>query len=255
MSAPAAGAPQPEVESTYEVPPGAADGVARALDALACGGIKVDGRELRCDGIRARASTYLYPPTATAQETERLIFRYDPGGIYGRLSTKRWEPHGDGSAKFHRGEVRKPGLAEWAELLRERPRVDSALFKVQRRYTFRFPDGQGARVALDAMVPFPPDDPAGSGAPFFHLEIEAIGECEPAAVAGAIASRHPALAGLAKTACSKRQQAAEGTAPAALSFASGGQLAEYLEQVYREGSMKLRPMASRLLTDGVRLRP
>lgn len=247
---------RPEIESTYEIAVNAASGTLRALYALACSGITVDTQPLHCVGIRSRACTYFYRPTCREQETVRFIFQYKQRRIVGRLSVKRWDTLGNGPVKFHCADVMKPHLDDCAAHLRHHPYVVAALFKAQCRYTFRSSRGGKVKLALDAMVPFQPDAPAISGDPFFHMEIETEGQCDPDAVACAIRHSHPDLSRMVKTGCSKQEHAeCIVTGQPMLHFATGHELRKYLEEIYRDLTVKLEPWTGQLLTHGVRLCP
>lgn len=240
------GAFEREVESTFALSGEGAAALIGVLDDLCARGLHAGGLGYRCEGVRKRVRTYLYltPPSVlpagVTEWTDRLIFHSRGGEIRGRLSSKCWKAVPGGLAKHHCGEVRKAPLEEWVELLRERPVAEAALVKAQRRYTFRAADGGGFHVALDAMVPFPPDAPLAPGDPFYHLEVEAEGGHDPASVATVLGPLHPELAYPREISASKKEEASRRCGgPRPVHVAGPAGLRRYLDDAGRTAAERL----------------
>jgi len=222
-----------ETESTFDVASSAAMAVVTALNAVADSGVGVGRRKLRCRSVTARARTYLYLRTDTADRTDRLIFEYRGCEITGRLSSKRWVGASGHATKYHSDDGDAHDLGAWAAALEDLRPVGSALFKIRQRYTLRARNGDGCKIGFDAMVPISPDAPTVMGSPFFHLEIEAIDQCEPDSVMRALGLLHAQLGSLEKTTCSKRELAARTVTRASrLPGKSGRDLRDHLDRVY-----------------------
>lgn len=250
-----------EVEQTFEISGEGAAALCGLLDDLCARGVAGEGRSFRCEGVRRRVRSYLYlPPPAvlpagTTEWTERLIFEARDGDFRGRLSSKCWKVVPGGLGKHHCGEVKKAALEEWAALLRDRPVVEAALVKAQRRYTFRAAEGGGFRIALDAMVPFPPDDPHSPGAPFYHLEVEAEGDEDLTPVVAVLRPLHRDLAEARGIWDSKKEEAARRCGGAGhLHVQTTDALRRYLADIQRAAAGRLGALLPRLMEQDRRSR-
>lgn len=243
-----------EVESTFALSGEGAAALLETLDGLCGRGFSAGGVEYRCEGVRKRVRTYLYLtppavlPAGVTQWTDRLIFHSRGGEIRGRLSSKCWKVVPGGLAKHHCGEVKKAALEEWVQLLRERPVVEAALVKAQRRYTFRAAAGGGFHVALDAMVPFPPGAPLSPGAPFCHLEVEADGGEDPAPVVAVLRRLNGEMADARGISDSKSEEAARRCGGAGhLRIETAAALRRFLDDAQRAAAERLGALLPRVM--------
>jgi hypothetical protein len=252
--APPAALFQPEDELTYAVACEDVSALRRHIERVAREGITLATGTFRDTRTVARVKwrTYLYlqnsralPPLVT-QWTDRLIFERKHGHFLGRLSSKCWRLFGNDLRKCHCGDIADLTLADVGLFLaRYAPPIESALVKMQRRYSLRALDSAGFRISLDTMVAVRPEMALCMGAPFVHLELESRGQANPAHLIAALGEVDPIFERLTPLSDSKRDIArSAGEGVCRLSVESALELRTWLEKVFDSASAILGGNAS-----------